>query len=78
LAVPKDTHILAAPVKDQHKQLRSGQSTQAAAVLQSFSRRGHCRGPAPAKDAVNECPARTQAGKTTAIKYPDSSGAPRY
>src|SRR6185437_14161478 len=35
-----------------------GQSTEAAAVLQSFGRRGHCRGPAPAKDAVNECSAR--------------------
>jgi hypothetical protein len=57
-AAPKDAHMLAAPVKNQRKQFRSGQSTEAAAVLQSFSRRGHCRQPAPAKDAVNECSAR--------------------
>jgi hypothetical protein len=42
-AVPKDAHMLAALVKDQRTQIRSGQSTEAAAVLQSFSRRGHCR-----------------------------------
>jgi hypothetical protein len=39
-AAPKDATCSLSPVKSQRKQFRSGQSTEAAAVLQSFSCHG--------------------------------------